>query len=299
MIRYVVYVDAGKRGLRAEGPAACGAILSRIEKGGSRRHLFEKTEFLGQVTINSAEYHAVLLGLEMVITYWPQIGSETSLYSDSQLVVKQIHGDYRINSPWLQDLCNDTHQLIERIREMGCTIEISHIRRGKNKAADALVRKFMDEQQSTVDIVRDLSIPIYTPDSSETYEGGPELTMSPVGDTIRTRMQEVETELGEHRASLAEVQAHIDSLESEQNRLDQSLKIIEGRMPIQNGTSHAGEGQIDNETILKVVREATSPMTTRQIAEVIGCDSRKIGRKLVKLRDEGEISGDATDGYAA
>jgi ribonuclease HI len=92
------------------------------------------SEYIGQATNNIAEYSALIRGLEEAGSSG---ASAVSLYMDSELVVKQMKGEYKVKNPGLRQLWARAKELIERFEEF----EISHIRREMNQEADALARK--------------------------------------------------------------------------------------------------------------------------------------------------------------
>jgi ribonuclease HI len=126
------YTDGGSRG--NPGPAGYGV---RIEdgKGGLIEELYES---LGTATNNVAEYHGLLAALR-----WARDHGVTSLRlrSDSELLVKQMKGVYRVKNPGLQPLYQEAQQLA---RQVGRVI-FEHVRREQNAEADRLANKAMDE----------------------------------------------------------------------------------------------------------------------------------------------------------
>ena len=100
--------------------------------------LAEVAEGLGETTNNVAEYTAVIRGLERAI----ELGAtDVLLRSDSQLLINQLTGRYRVKTPHLQPL----HR---RVRELGArfeAIEYEHVRRERNTEADRLANLGVDE----------------------------------------------------------------------------------------------------------------------------------------------------------
>ena len=91
----IVFSDGGARG--NPGPAAVGVLICN-EAG---EFLFEHNETIGEATNNIAEYRAVLKGLELA----HQLGiEEVEYYVDSELVARQLSGQYRLKSPHLKEL---------------------------------------------------------------------------------------------------------------------------------------------------------------------------------------------------
>ena len=125
------HCDGGARG--NPGPSGYGAVLT----GPSGEPLAELSEFLGIRTNNYAEYSGLLAVLEYALDHnLPRI----RVVSDSELMVKQIQGKYRVNSPDLKPLWQEAKNRIARLD----AFEISHALRHKNKDADRLANQAMD-----------------------------------------------------------------------------------------------------------------------------------------------------------
>jgi ribonuclease HI len=127
-----VACDGASRG--NPGPAGAGAYIT----GPDGAVLAEVAEGLGETTNNVAEYTAVIRGLERAL----ELGAtDVLLRSDSQLLINQLTGRYRVKTPHLQPL----HR---RVRELGArfeTIEYEHVRRERNTEADRLANLGVDE----------------------------------------------------------------------------------------------------------------------------------------------------------
>jgi len=125
------HCDGGSRG--NPGPAGFGAVIADAEG----RTLAELSEFLGTCTNNFAEYS----GLLAVLAWALENGhSRVKVVSDSELMVKQIQGKYKVNSPDLKPLWQEARNRIAKL----AGFEISHALRHKNKEADALANQAMD-----------------------------------------------------------------------------------------------------------------------------------------------------------
>jgi ribonuclease HI len=125
------HCDGGARG--NPGPAGFGAIMTDPEG----RVLAELSEFLGAKTNNVAEYSGLLACLEWALdTGHPHL----RVVSDSELMVKQIQGKYKVKSPDLRPLFDEAKRRISLLRRF----EISHALRHKNKDADRLANEAMD-----------------------------------------------------------------------------------------------------------------------------------------------------------
>ncbi|MCC7289476.1 ribonuclease HI family protein [bacterium] len=129
--RLKVYCDGGSRG--NPGPAASGVVF--INQEGVV--VGEYSEYLGVTTNNQAEYRAVLLALKKLEE---QGVLAADFYLDSELVTKQIKGEYRMKNP-------DLRPIYEQIKlyEGKMQLSFTHVRREYNKLADAQVNKCLDQ----------------------------------------------------------------------------------------------------------------------------------------------------------
>ncbi|MGC8550786.1 MAG: ribonuclease HI family protein [Acidobacteriaceae bacterium] len=126
------YCDGGSRG--NPGPAGYGV---RIEDSDGNK-IEELYEFLGVKTNNFAEYSALLAALEFALT----MGYDRlRVIADSELMVKQMLGKYRVNSPDLRPLYEEAKRRASRLEGF----RIEHVLRGKNKHADRLANLAMDK----------------------------------------------------------------------------------------------------------------------------------------------------------
>lgn len=130
--KVVVHVDGGARG--NPGPAAVGAVASSPEGDA----LLEKGVYIGEATNNVAEYRAVLLGLELA----RELGArEVEVVNDSELVARQIGGQYKVKHAGLKPLFLDT---MRALREFDAWT-VRNVRRESNERADELVNEALDE----------------------------------------------------------------------------------------------------------------------------------------------------------
>ena len=128
-MRLTVHVDGGARG--NPGPAAAAAVLD-----GDGVH-DEASELLGVATNNVAEYRGLLLGLARA----RQLGAtEVDVINDSELVAKQINGEYKVKHPDMKPL---HAQAMAALREFGAW-SIRSVPRAQNADADALVNQALD-----------------------------------------------------------------------------------------------------------------------------------------------------------
>ena len=125
------HCDGGSRG--NPGPAGFGALIT----DGKGEILAELSEFLGTRTNNYAEYSGLLAVIQWAIDHGHD---RLKVVSDSELMVKQIQGKYKVNSPDLKPLWQTARDRIAKLKGF----EISHALRHKNKEADALANQAMD-----------------------------------------------------------------------------------------------------------------------------------------------------------
>jgi ribonuclease HI len=131
--RVTVYTDGGARG--NPGPAAIGGVI--MDDG---RTLEEFSAYIGERTNNQAEYAALLAGLERAAKH---TDVTVDCVLDSELVVKQLNGQYKVKSPELKKLAHQVRHLEERFK----TVTYRHTRREGNARADALVNRALDQQE--------------------------------------------------------------------------------------------------------------------------------------------------------
>jgi ribonuclease HI len=127
----VAYCDGGSRG--NPGPAGFGVYIQ--DSAGSV--LAELSQYLGARTNNFAEYSALLAALEFAITNGHK---SLRVISDSELMVKQMKGQYRVNSPELRPLYEEAKRRLPQLDHF----QIQHVLREKNHHADRLANLAMD-----------------------------------------------------------------------------------------------------------------------------------------------------------
>ncbi len=130
----VIYTDGGSRG--NPGDSAYGFV---VLKDGKR--IYEEGEYLGIQTNNYAEYMAVIKALEWVKN---NLGEDLDihLYCDSLLVASQLTGKFKVKHPAIKPLVTKAKGLESYFNN----VDYSHILREKNKEADAMVNKALDER---------------------------------------------------------------------------------------------------------------------------------------------------------
>jgi ribonuclease HI len=130
--KVVVHVDGGARG--NPGPAAVAAVATT--PGGDE--LAERNAFIGQATNNVAEYRALLLGLELA----RELGArQIELVNDSELVARQIGGEYKVKHAGLRPLFV---QAMRELRDFD-RWSVRSVPREGNARADELVNEALDE----------------------------------------------------------------------------------------------------------------------------------------------------------
>jgi ribonuclease HI len=130
-----LYTDGAARG--NPGPAGLGVVIE--DDQGMR--LGGLCRYLGKATNNQAEYYALIEGLQAVRDWNPD---RLEIYLDSQLVVEQVNGRYRVKNQDLKPLYQRARELIDSFPE----VVIRHVERAKNKGADALANRAIDEYKS-------------------------------------------------------------------------------------------------------------------------------------------------------
>ncbi len=133
MNKIIIYTDGGARG--NPGPSACGYIIDGKPYG----------EYLGRGTNNEAEYRGVIEALKKVYAILGKeeaAKAELEVRMDSELIEKQLIGAYKVKQPHLKILFTDAHNEIKNFKK----VSFVHIPREKNKEADAMVNKVLDEK---------------------------------------------------------------------------------------------------------------------------------------------------------
>lgn len=127
-----LFTDGGSRG--NPGESAVGCVLIDPESG---KVMKEYKEAIGIHTNNVAEYRAVIAGLEMAKNFRP---NRLVAHMDSELIVKQLSGEYRVKMQTLQPLMEEIQGLLGEFRD----ISFRHIPRAQNAHADKLVNEALD-----------------------------------------------------------------------------------------------------------------------------------------------------------
>ncbi|MFC1983691.1 ribonuclease HI family protein [Chloroflexota bacterium] len=131
MKRVIIHADGASRG--NPGPAAIGVTI-KDERG---KLITSISQRIGRTTNNQAEYRAIITALEEAI----RLGTkQVNINSDSELVVKQINGQYRVKKATLKPLYQQLIQLLGSLE----SFTITHIPRQQNKEADDLANQALD-----------------------------------------------------------------------------------------------------------------------------------------------------------
>lgn len=129
--KVVVHVDGGSRG--NPGPSAVAAVASTPDGD----PLAERSSYIGETTNNVAEYRAVQLGLELA----RELGaSSVEVVNDSQLIARQIGGQYKVKHAGLKPLFLETMRALREFDQWA----VRDVRREHNKRADELVNEELD-----------------------------------------------------------------------------------------------------------------------------------------------------------
>jgi ribonuclease HI len=129
----ILRTDGASRG--NPGPAAAGMV---IESADGEIVALDK-KYLGVMTNNQAEYRALILGLRAVMGFHP---AEVRVYMDSELVVRQMTGQYRVKDESLRAIYDEARLLVRQLP----MVTFHHVRRNQNARADALANEALDDE---------------------------------------------------------------------------------------------------------------------------------------------------------
>lgn len=130
----MAHIDGGARG--NPGPAGYGVVLE--DQNG--RRVAGLSQYLGHRTNNYAEYSGLLAALQYALEHGPKA---LKVISDSELMVRQIKGVYKVRNAGLQELYEKAQQMM---RQLGW-FEIGHVLRESNREADRLANEAMDRKR--------------------------------------------------------------------------------------------------------------------------------------------------------
>lgn len=128
-----VYTDGASRG--NPGMAGIGVVIHV-----SKDQVIEEKSYIGIATNNTAEYKALIHGLK--ILKGMKLASPLKIYSDSQLMVRQLNGKYKIKQPHLRNLAREVNELLRFFPSH----EIIYVPREKNRHADRLANEAIDNK---------------------------------------------------------------------------------------------------------------------------------------------------------
>ncbi|MBI5243757.1 MAG: ribonuclease HI family protein [Elusimicrobia bacterium] len=129
----LIHIDGAARG--NPGPASLGVVIQ--DEAGTL--LRERGRCLGERTNNAAEYEALLEALRLAFELG---GTRLKIRSDSELLVRQYNGQYRVKSPKLLEFLLEAHRLARRFE----SVEFAHVPREQNKRADRLANQALDAE---------------------------------------------------------------------------------------------------------------------------------------------------------
>ena len=141
-MRGTLHTDGGARG--NPGPAGIGVVL----KGATGEVVGEIAEGIGSTTNNVAEYKALIAGLKLALE---KGFTELEVFMDSELVVSQVKGEWKIKKDTLRPLAVEARSLMNRFEELS----IGHVRREENADADKLANQGMDAAELDVRLDRE------------------------------------------------------------------------------------------------------------------------------------------------
>lgn len=129
-----IFVDGAARG--NPGPAGAGIFITQADK-----ELVKSGFFLGKKTNNQAEYLALALAL-FLLKKQIKNPEKIIITSDSELLIKQMRGEYQVKNPILFQIKNLIHSMLA-----DCDCKFKHVIREKNKTADNLANKGIDDKK--------------------------------------------------------------------------------------------------------------------------------------------------------
>ena len=132
-----LYVDGASRG--NPGPAAIGVVI--LSEDGKR--LKEIARYIGKATNNVAEYKAFVAGLKEALNLG---ANQVVVHTDSELLVKQISGEYRVKNPQLRPL----HEKVKDLLSKFSSYQVNRVEREENQEADALANKALDMTEASI-----------------------------------------------------------------------------------------------------------------------------------------------------
>ena len=143
-MRLIIHTDGGARG--NPGPAAVGVVIerqdeSKVESQKSKVLVVEFGKRIGETTNNVAEYTAVIEALKEVKSLKSKVKSEIQFFLDSNLVVQQLNGKFKVKDAKLRELLIAVRMLEQ---EVGGEVSYDYVPREENRSADFLVNQALD-----------------------------------------------------------------------------------------------------------------------------------------------------------
>lgn len=129
--KLIIYVDGASRG--NPGPSAIGGII--LDENGEELEKF--SEYIGEGTNNQAEYMALIEALKRAKKYNPKV---VEVRSDSELMVKQLEGQYRVKNAELANLSKEVKEIASEFKQ----VRFVHVPREENQVSDALCNRALD-----------------------------------------------------------------------------------------------------------------------------------------------------------
>src|SRR5437879_6054151 len=142
----IAHTDGGARG--NPGPAGYGIVIHDARG----KKIAALSQYVGLQTNNFAEYQALIGALEYAVEHGHKA---LKVISDSELMVRQIKGIYKVKEPTLRDLHGRAQELIAKL----AWFQIEHVLRGKNREADELANAAMDKGSGRATAVQAQSAP--------------------------------------------------------------------------------------------------------------------------------------------
>ncbi len=140
----IIFCDGASRG----NPGLSSSAFVAVDD--QEQIVYQQGKFLGITTNNVAEYHAVLLALNWLLTLVPSpYPLSPTINLDSELLYKQITGKYKIKAPHLIPLMHQIHQLLTDLKHQNLIIKFQHQLRSHNHQADALCNQILDQQSTS------------------------------------------------------------------------------------------------------------------------------------------------------
>ena len=134
-MKAILYTDGGARG--NPGPAASACILFD-----ESMHLLDfEARYAGEITNNQAEYGALKLGIDLALKHGV---TELACFLDSELVVKQMRGEYKIKDEKIKVAVSQIQKAVESLK----VVKFEHVARARNHFADKLVNLVLDARQA-------------------------------------------------------------------------------------------------------------------------------------------------------